>query len=129
MKPGIKATLILLATLILGIGLGYVGHGTWWRYTHHRYDRSHEGGFVERMEHMLRVDSLHADTVRVVLEQHSARFKELNQQQREAMQALMDSLITDLRGLVPDDRLEILQRMRDRGPGWRSKNRSTPNRR
>jgi len=122
MKPGVKATAILMATLVLGIVLGFVGHGTWEHYRNDRPDRRPgPGGFIERMERILQPDSLNADTIHAVLVLHQARFLDVNKEQRAAMQAMMDSLITDLRGLVPEDRIERLEQIRERGLAGRGK--------
>ena len=132
MNARFLAAVVVVLTLVIGFLIGLLTT----RVTEHRRPRPDRERppmgrmlddrlFTERMEHMLDVSPEQRDTVRAILDAHAERFLAMHERQSETMKNVMDTLLSDLRGVLTDEQVsqfeEHLDRRRPfrRGPGPR----------
>lgn len=115
MNAKFLAVVVLVLTLIIGFLLGLLSDRIIWPAPAHvRSDRPHpppgrmldRDFFTERMERLLQVTDLQRDTVTAILQSHAARFLDMHEQQAAHMKQLMDSLLSDLRGVLSEDQIQ-----------------------
>jgi hypothetical protein len=121
------AAVVVVLTLVIGFLLGLLTT----RVTEHRRPRPDEphppmggrmldgGFFTERMEKMLDVSFEQRDTVRAILDAHADRFLAMHDQQALTMKNLMDTLLTDLKGVLTEEQVSTFEEHLNSRRGFR----------
>jgi hypothetical protein len=118
MKTSTTSSLMLLATLVLGMALGAVLSGTW---AQQRRDRAVQGpgarGFVDHMEQLIRPrDAVQRDAIRPLLEATDQRNRSTIAGAEAEMRAAMREMANGLADLLDEGQRARLQRAVER-PG------------
>lgn len=124
MNTRAKTTIIIAATLIIGIVIGALGSGA----LHRKFIRdSFNKPFRSRMKEFM-IDRIgpepgQRDTLNVILDNHIIRMDSVMKKNREEMKALSDSLKVDLSGVLNEEQMrryeEDLKRIQRDFPGHR----------
>ena len=115
-KNQIKASILLIVTLLLGLILGGLGS----QYLiENRFEQMakmrYPEGFVNVFEQIIDSKGTEADTVRVILREHHIKFMELNNQHLENIESMIDSMRNDLEPFLTEEQIEhISKRMEHR---------------
>ncbi len=114
MKTQTKLASILIATLLIGMVLGFIGHGIFYRDQFKRRAqrmRTSEG-FMQRFEQVIQPSDTQRVEIRKILKRH---FEQMMQQQT-TFRKNMDSFKKDLDSVLTEDQRKRLQEslMRDR---------------
>jgi len=121
-----KTTIILLFTLLIGILLGVFLDRTIMRFRFQkRFNEVRQPRGITRMlENLIRPDESQYKAVRDILEKYSKRLHEHREKSFREMDAVMDSMRTELDQILTDEQkarlkkdMERMKGMRDRRPG------------
>jgi len=113
----VKATLILLATLIIGGLIGGLIVGALARDRMQGMPPFGRDGFVDRWIGMLNPEAEQKHALEKIVERHAPRFRDTFTRHREEMQSLIDSLHQELDPVLTEAQREQLNRRRTRGQG------------
>lgn len=115
MKVGTKTTLTVLGTLVIGIVVGALGSGAllFRNPPPLPLDRMNPERFADRFERTMDIEESKRDTVRAILEAHADRFMELGRRHSSELCIMMDSLTMELSGVLTEEQMERLKRLRD----------------
>lgn len=104
---------ILLLTLLIGFGIGFLSHGAWVRKRLEpvREVRTEEG-FVQFMEGIMHLDEKQSNAVDSILRVYFRQMQISRQQHREQMKAKMDSLLHDITPHTSSQQREKLEKQR-----------------
>ena len=112
-----KSLLILLATLAVGVVLGWLASNLWHDYQRlKRFEKIHVRGrpfgLHERMERLLRPTEAQRDTLRAILDKYHQRFVQRQQAEREFFSTMLDSMTEELRPILTEEQIKRLERRR-----------------
>ncbi|MBN2000953.1 hypothetical protein JW935_25635 [candidate division KSB1 bacterium] len=114
MKPKVKTSLILLATLVIGFLLGALSMITLRRYHMERFGKIREQqAFMFFHERLIQPTEGQQDTVKKILSRYSPRFYKVVRQHREQISVLRDSLMLELETVLTP---EQMKRLKQRAP-------------
>lgn len=121
MTPKTKSTLLLVATLVIGLVLGALINGYFVRQRLDRIGRlMNPAGFMGRMEEVIQPTSdEQREAIRQVLDAAAPRAMAIMRESRARMKALNDSVKSELSGIVTEEQMKRLDdrtRFRRRGP-------------
>lgn len=123
MNVRVKTAILIVVTLVIGIFIGAIGHGTFLRaYRRGKMPPIKPEMIVNWTERRLELTEEQKPIVRPILEAHAKSFFEMNSRHRDEMKASMDSLIASLSDILTEEQLEKLNRppfgghMGPRGP-------------
>jgi len=123
MNTKTKSTLIIIATLLLGIAIGAISATT---YTYHRVEQLHGmmepgkfGAFV--VDQVIQpTDEAQRDQLLTIVRTHGMEMHSSLMQFRSEMNAKMDSLLSDLKPILTDEQykrfVDHLEQGRKHGP-------------
>jgi hypothetical protein len=117
MSIQVKSTLIVLATLFLGVLIGILGS----RWLHEAPQfKPHEmrdpGNFIEFNERLIQPTTAQRDTIRKILIKYYSRFTELDRQHREDLKAVLDSMRKELDPILTDEQRKRMEHPRHAMP-------------
>jgi hypothetical protein len=116
-----KAILFLSLTLVIGILIGSMLPGFFYRMRHNKWkehgrnSQSHDrsemrrNGFERKIYEITRADSSQIKAIKPILDQTSAKIDALQQQSFASMSAVMDSMKMKLRPLLNDEQMKNLE--------------------
>ena len=111
MNPNLKVTLILLATLAIGIILGAVGRGVIMRNHHRRLETSERTEyFLSRVNDAIDPDSSQRARVDEITKRAADRISVLFDHHDAEMATIVDSMRRELTGVLKPEQLERLNR-------------------
>jgi hypothetical protein len=117
-KTGTKTTLIIAATLLIGIVIGALGSGFFiHRSIRHFEEREHQEVFVDRMISIIEPNPDQEAVIREILTRHAEEFEQRADAFHEETSALFDSLRTELDSVLTDQQKA---RLEERGKKMRS---------
>ena len=143
MKTRSKTVIIIIATLIIGIVLGVVGGGMFFKYFANRIaNKPIPNRFTSFVERIIKPDENQVDSVRAILNKYGERMSVLDQQHIAVITNLMDSMHTDLSTVLTEEQMSRLDEHQKRaqrffkgrkpfprtpgGPGMRGKDGEPP---
>ncbi|NNC65664.1 MAG: hypothetical protein HKN84_12830, partial [Gammaproteobacteria bacterium] len=111
MSPKTKSTLLLLATLVIGLVLGALINGYFVR---QRLDRigglMNPGGFGEHIEAIIQpTNDEQREAIRKVLDSASPQALAVMRESRQRMRALNDSVKAELENILTEEQMERLE--------------------
>jgi len=120
MNVRFKTTLILLATLLIGVIIGAAGTRAYLRTKwKQRASMSKVGlrdGFIAFNERILQPEDSQRDTLRQILDKYFEKFNAVSQGHRMEMRALIDSMNSEMDPILTEEQRERLaERMRRHG--------------
>ena len=126
MNVRVKTTIVIVATLIIGMVVGALIDGALHRRrTRDFFRKPFEKRLETLMERTISPDDSQRDTVRIILDDHMLRMKEIAGRHGQEMAAVMDTLKQQLSMVLTDDQMTRfnehigrLHRMVKRQPPW-----------
>lgn len=112
-----KTTLIIIVTFLLGIIVGIVGLNS---IHHYRMKKQFHllrtpDGFPRFIERIIEPTETQRQQMVDVLEKYSPRFRSVMDSHRNQMEAMLDSMLTDLEPILTQAQLDRLQEHREHG--------------
>jgi hypothetical protein len=117
MRTRTKTTLIIIATLVIGIFIGALGSGfVVQRSARHFGERKHREIFIDRVVEVIDPTPDQERVVRAILTKHSEQFEEMSDRFRLEAAALFDSLKADLDTVLTEEQKARLQERVEKMP-------------
>ena len=118
MDVKIKSSLVLTATLILGIIIGVLGSGMIRNYFFEKKMENFRSprGFIRHLERVIQPDSTQRVQLREKLRSQQQHFDHLSMQFRTEMDSLNEEFQNDLKDILTEEQQERLSRFLERGP-------------
>jgi hypothetical protein len=109
----LKSTMIVLATLFLGVLIGILGSR--WLHEPPKF-KPHEmrdpGGFIQFNEHLIQPTVAQRDTIRKILIKYYNRFTDLDREHRVELKAVLDSMRRELDPLLTKEQRKRMEHPR-----------------
>lgn len=118
MDVKIKSSLLLTATLILGIIVGVVGSGMIQKYMFEKKVEKYRSphGFIRHMERIIQPDSTQRELLREKLRSHQLCLNNLGIEYRTEMDSLSEEFQDELKEILTEEQQERLSKFLKRGP-------------
>jgi len=117
MNLQLKSTLIVLATFVLGIWIGFFGD-RWLRHPRpfNTQQMRRPEGFIQFNMDLIQPSSQQKDTVHAILSKYYQKFSFVDLRHRKDLTALVDSMYADLSPILTREQRERLQHRRPGRP-------------
>lgn len=109
MKPTLRATIVLLVILLLGIGIGFeIGEILFRKHFEEMEAFRGPQGFVNKFDDLIKPDADQKAKVDSILMQHHQKLDQISQNIRTELDKQMDSMKAELKPLLRDDQYQRL---------------------
>lgn len=116
MNVKLKSTIVIVATLLIGMVLGSVITAAFVK--NRAFDRiaemRNERGFVKRIERIIQPDDDQKEKVREILVEHFEKMHQLGEEMRITFKTMNDSLIKDLEPILHPEQIERFKKRMER---------------